>query len=403
MEKPVAVIEITDSCVRLLIGNVVDGKPVIIHTSERPLRAAVSRGEINDYASITALLASFTDFKYEETRLHVTISEATVIFPPIGFQVYQTEKTTNVVSPTSIIEQIDIQNAISLVQKEAVPGGSEIIDIIPDAFILEQGRAFAKPPLGEKSNSITIRAKVHTMPGRIISSYREVVEKAKIRAKRCLVAPYATCEYIRTLADMPHNYLLMDVNDGYTALTLVNMHSPIVSGHFLAGRNDLILRVAQSFNIDEAEAERVVELYGVDDRELGFKPVIAQSQDEFGRKINYYPEDLNKVIREFFADYLKQFDVSYGELLTGFSEELRKLPIIISGSIHRIKGVEKILKDKFTEPSDVKFLQSSVVGAYGPKWATSVGAVLVSANYKGSLADQRAKVSQVGRIDQSKK
>ena len=403
MEKPVAVIEITDSCVRLLIGNVVNGKPVIIYSTQKPIAGVVSRGEILNFAALTQLLNSLTDFKYDELRLHVTISEATVIFPPIGFQVYQVDKTTNVVSPTSIIESIDIQNAISLVQKEMVPGGSEIVDIIPDAFILEQGRTFVNPPVGEKSNFITIKAKVHAMPGRIISSYREVVENAHIRAKRCLIAPYATCDYIRSVPDMPRNYLLMDINDGYTALNLVNVHSPIVSGHFLLGQNDLVLRVSQQFGIDEDEAKRIINLYGISEREMSFEPVITQSVLDDGTRREFTQNDLNRVIRGFMDDYLKQFDVTYGELLSGYSEELKKLPVIFVGELTRVNGIKEILEEKFSEANSVTMLDSKVVGAHGSKWATAVGALLVSSRYKGSLTDQRAKVSQVGRVEQGKK
>lgn len=403
MEKPVAVIEITDTCVRLLIGNVVNDKPVIIYSTEKPLPGVVSRGEINNFAALAQLLSTLTDFKYEESRLHVTISEATVIFPPIGFQVYQVEKTTNVVSPTSIIESIDIQNVISLVQKEMVPGGSEIVDIIPDSFVLEQGRAFTNPPIGEKSNYLTMRAKVHTMPGRVISSYKEVVENGHIRVKRALIAPYATCDYIRSLGDMPRNYLLVDMNEGFTAITLANVHSPIISGHFLMGKNDLVLRVSQTFNIEEAAARRLVDLYGINDHELNFEPVIAESVSPTGYQVKFTPDDLDKLIRDYMSEYLKQFDVSLGELLSGFSEELRKLPIIFTGELSRVHGVEKILKDKFTEASDIKFLSSKAVGARGARWCTSVGALLVSSRYKGSLTDQRARVAQVDRAEQSKK
>ena len=403
MEKPVAVIEITDSCVRLLVGNVVDKKPFVIFATEKPIAGFVSRGEIINFASLTQVLNSLTDIKYAEAKLHVTISEATVILPPIGFQIYQSNKTTNVVSPTSVIETIDIQNVILLVQKEIVPGGSEIIDIIPDSFVLEQGRAFINPPIGEKSNTLSIRAKVHTMPGRIASYYKEVVANARIRTKRSFIAPYAACDYIRSLPDMPKNYLLIDMNAGFTSITLANVHSPIVSGHILLGENDLILRVAEAFHIDESKAKELIYLYGIDDRVLDFKPIICESVTDSGVPLKMTSDDLTRVIKEFIADYFTQYDVSYAALLSGFSEELRKLPVLITGPLAKIHGFEKIFKEKFSEASDVQIITPNVIGARGSEWVNSIGALLLSSKYRGSLTDQRAKVSQVDRVETNKK
>lgn len=403
MEKPVAVIEINDSCVRLLVGNVVDKKPFVIFATEKPTNGFVSRGEILNFASLTQLLNTLTDIKYAEAKLHITISEATVVLPPIGFQIYQSNKTTNVVSSTSVIEAIDIQNVVSLVQKEIVPNGSEIVDIIPDSFVLEQGRAFINPPIGEKSNTLSIRAKVHTMPGRVASSYREVVENAHIRTKRSFIAPYAACDYIRSLPDMPKNYLLIDMNAGYTSITLANVHSPIVSGHILLGENDLILRVAEAFHIDEAKAKELIHLFGIDERVLDFKPIICESVTDSGVPLKMTSEDLNRVIKEFIADYFTQYDVSYGALLSGFNEELRKLPVIITGPLAKLNGFEKILKEKFSEASDVRIITPDVIGVRGSEWVNAIGALLLSSKFKGSLTDQRAKVSQVGRVEQAKK
>lgn len=403
MEKPVAVIEITDSCVRLLIGNVVDKKPFVIYSTEKPIGGLVTRGEINNYANLSQVIASLTDIKSAEARLHITISEATVVLPPIGFQIYQSVKSTNVVSPTSIIEPIDIQNVISLVQKEIVPGGNDIIDIIPDSFTLEQGRSFVNPPTGEKSNSLTVRAKVHTMPNRIFSTYREVIENGRIRAKRCLIAPYASCDYIASIPNAPKNYLLIDMNKGFTSLSLANVHSPVISGHFLLGENDLVLRVSSAFNVDEIKAKELLDTYGFDERHLNFKPIIARSVLENGEEMEITCDDLNRVIKEFASEYFTQFDVAYENLLANFSDELRKLPIMVTGSLASLHGFEKILKEKFADSSDIQVVVPNVIGVRKPEWTNCVGALLVSSRYKGSLTDQRAKVSQVDRVDQSKK
>lgn len=402
MEKPVAIIEITDSCVRLVVGNVVNNKPIIIYTTEKPISGLVARGEIVDFANLVSVISSLTSIKDEEAKLIINVTEATVIFPPIGFQIFQTEKTTNVVSPTSIIEKIDIQNVISLVKKEPVPGRNEIVDIIPDSFILEQNRAFSVPPIGQKSNSITIFPKVHTLPVRVVSSYKEAVENSHIRAKRCLVSPYAISDLIKASEGTPSNYILVDINAGYSAITTIGNHSPFSSAHFLLGENDLILAVSSAFGISEDKAKDLLDTYGINDRSLNFKPVIATSVMDNGSQRTFTLDDLNDVIRHFMKDYFTQLDAAYYSLLSGSSEKAKQLPIIIIGGFDNLYGFENLAKQHFIDASDVILFSTKCIGARDSKYAATIGALLVSSRYKGSLSDQRAKVSQVGRVDENK-
>ena len=109
------------------------------------------------------------------------------------------------------MQHLDIQNAISLVQKETVSNGSDILDIIPAAFLLEGNRQFIAPPIGEKSSSIAIRAYVHTLPRRLISDYTRVVESAGIHVKRSVVSSYAFTEAIKRETDIKPNYILVQL------------------------------------------------------------------------------------------------------------------------------------------------------------------------------------------------
>ncbi len=392
-----AVIEITDSKIRLVIGNIVDGKPVISYAIEKPINGLVSRGEIIDYNKLIQTLSTLARIKDEDVKLMLKVPEAYVILPPIGFEVFETNKVTNVVSLTSIIESIDIRNVMSLVKKEIVPPGQAIVDIIPDVFLLEGDRSFANPPIGEKSNSITLYAKIHTLPSRLIASYVNAVHNAEIRPQRSLLAPYCLCEYVKTINDDPKNYILVDCNAGYSSMTLVGNSTPYSSGYFLMGYNDLVLRISQSFLISEEKAKEVLDTYGLDERNMTFTPVIASANDDSGHEVDYNQDDLNKVIQEFIAEYFGQLDSCYTTLLSGYSEEVKKLPIVLSGELLNVHGIKKVLEKHFTNSEKVILVSSDIVGARGPEFATSIGALLIGSDFKGSLSDERAKVSALGR------
>ena len=391
--KQYAVIEITNTVARLVVGNVLDENPVIVYSTERPIEGLVTRGEIADFNGLVDVLANMRKISDEALRLRLTISEASVIVPPLGLEIFQTDKTTNVVSPTSIIEAIDIQNVLSLVQKERVTSGSEIVDIIPDFFVLEQTGTFVEPPIGQKSNTLSLRAKVHSMPSRVIDDYKRVVESAGIHVRRLMVSSYATLEYLKSTKITPNNYLIMDMGAGSTTLSLVGGNCLFNSNVILLGGNDLSLQIADEFDIDPLKATELMELYGISDREMSFDPVISSGISD--RTVT----DLNRVIEDFFREfYFKQLDVGLATLLTGYSQRVAKLPIIVTGGFSKLKGVQKLLQEKFKENESVTFVSPHVVGARNPKYCASLGALVVSTHYKGTLSDQRARVSPVERV-----
>ncbi len=397
MEKPVAVIEITDSTIRLVVGNVLDKKVFIIYTTEKPNHGLVSRTDIVDKTRLTQLLSSLAHIKSDEARLVLTIPEATMILPSSGFQIFDCDKTTTVVSQTGIIDNVDIRNVTSLVQKEIPPQGSEIVDIIPESFSLDNGMSYSYPPVGEKTNYLGVHAIVHTLPKNTIASYSNCLISAHIRPQRSLIAPYCASEYIKSLKDAPASYLLVDMNDGYSSITLVNNHMPFYSGHFLYGLNDLILNVAQEFNIDESEAKSVLFDYGLDERELGFDCPLINSSDELGNELSYSQKDLNEVIKKYMSNYCSQFEATYSNLLEGHSSELKKLPILLIGDLLRVRGIDTLFEEKFNDSEYVKVISSSVVGARGPEYVSLIGALLVCSKYKGSLSEEKSSISELKR------
>lgn len=397
MEKPIAIIEIDDSNVRLLVGNVTNDKPFVIYTTSRPCAGVVSRADIIDENKLIQIVSSLAHIKSEEAHLLLTVSDATVILPPSGFQVFKCDKTTNLVSSTGIIQDVDIRNVISMVSSEVAPQGSQIVDIIPESFTTSQGKSFNEPPIGEMSNQLGIHAIVHTLPMKTIITYSDVVRLSHIRPKRLLIAPYCISEFVRQVKDMPSNYILLDMNVGYSSITLVNNHSPIRSGFFLYGFNDLVLLVSLEFSISEEEAKNLLEKYGYNKREIGFKPSIFKSTNEYGEQIEYTQDDLNAVISKFVSNYFSQFDATYGSILEGCIAEVKKLPFVLTGQLLSVDGISKLFEDRYTEPQSIIKLSSDVIGARGYNNVALIGALLINSKFKGSLSEDQQKISQLTR------
>jgi len=399
MEKRLAVIEITNREVRLIIGDVVNDKPVILYQTSRPIPGLISRSEIIDDTTLTQIISSLANIEDPKIRMRLHITDATIILPASGLAVFGADKTTNVVSPTSIIQTIDIQNVISLIEKEAIPGGNAIVDIIPDCFITETQK-FAEPPVGKKSNFLRLRAKVHTLPTRVIEQYKNAIERAGIRAKRIFVAPYGIIELAKQMNEFPKDYFLVDMGAETTTISLVGNQSLFASTSFTLGGDDLITFTAQEMQISNDEAREIIELYGINDRELSFKPTIARAIIN-DVPVKYSLDDLNRIIVDFFKDfYFKQFDVVLKQITDAYSKEnLSVLPIVFTGGFSSLHGFDKLAKEKFANNQSIHYLTPNAIGVRNPSFSALVGALIASSKYKGTLSDQRARVAQVDRVE----
>ena len=398
MEKYISAIEVSDTEVRLAVGYVKDKKVNLIHVAERPIRGLVSNGEITDFQTLSSIIASMKEFKDETTKEKITINEVTLVLPSLGLNVFQSTKTSNIVSPYSQIAQIDIENVVSLVQKEAIPGGSEIVDIIPDSFVLEMGRSFINPPINEKSNNITIKAKIHTLPTRVIQDYKRLLDGARIKVRRMCVSSYAICELAKYTPDIPESYILVDIGADITNVTLIGNSSPFETVNIACGASELINQISAKFGLSYFDALELLKKYGLDERTLTYKPVIATSMVN-GLETKHDPESLNSLIREFFNDtFFNKFDNAFETLMKGYPDNVRNLPMVFTGGLTKMFGFEGLVKNKFETNASIHYLEPQCIGARDTSFSAIIGAIFASSRYKGTLSDTRLKATQLQRV-----
>ena len=397
MENYISALEISDTEIRLAVGYVTENKINLIHVAQRPIIGLVSHGEIIDFQTLSSIISSMKDFKDETTKEKITINEVSLVLPSIGLNVFQSSKTTNVVSPYSLIAQIDIENVVSLVQKEAIPNGSEIVDIIPDSFVLEKGRSFINPPINEKSNNITIKAKIHTLPARIVSDYKRVVEKSGMKVRRLCVNSYAICELAKYSENIPQSFILVDIGADITNITLIGNSAPFETVSFMCGAAELINKVGEKFGLSYSDALDLISKYGLDERPLTYKPVIATTFVN-GLETQHDPESLNVIIKEFFfEEYFGKFDVAFDTLMKGYPDNVRNLPIVFAGGLTKMFGFDGLVKEKFKSNTSIHSLEPTCIGARDTSYSAIIGAIFASSKYKGSLSDTRLKSNQLER------
>lgn len=396
MEKPTAAIEISSAEIKLVVGYEIDGQPIVLYAMRKPIDAFVERGQIVNLIGLIDALREIKEIKDATAKLKLTISETILLLPPLGLEVYQSDKTTNVVSPTGTVEAIDISNVVSLVRKEVIPHGGQIIDIVPDAFALDNGVALSSQPLGEKSNSLSISAKIHALPFSVIENFRRAFKEADIVVKRALVAPHAATYLLAQDLALPTSYLLIDMGAEVTTVSLIGDRTLFSSTYFEKGGKDLTTAIMASLNLPFDEAEKLKRRYGIDHRSMSFYPTIAQSVDIEGVEKQYTTEDLNRVTEQFVYDYLVSLKQAINSLMSGYDKKYLKMPFVISGGLGRLSGLDELIIEAFPD-NKIHFCIPKAIGARHQTYVNTLGAILANNRYQSYLEEDRPVVTPLTR------
>lgn len=395
MEKESAVIEITSSAVKITVGYELDDRPHVIYTSSRPIQGMVENGIITNPSALINVISSLCKIEDEEAKLRITINDIVLVVPPLGLEIYQGDQTTSVLNEKDGISKLDIGNVIKLVKNQMSRNNNVIVDIIPDKFLLDQERVFGEPPLGAVSTSLSVKAKVHTLPKSIFDEYRHVIESAGIRVKRIVVAPYCIARLYANEPTLPKSFIYLDCGDQITTATIISGGAIFNSCYFFGGGNKLSSEIQHKFGISKDEADKIIRLYGYDTRKLSYSPVVCKTIDSYENVNEYTVSDLNNCIKAYLDSYIHSIRTSLTQLKSAISSQ-KDLPIVIGGGFSKLGGFIEYVQNNLSNISVYK-APLKVIGARDQKYLNCIGAILTISKYRGTLEDSTNRVTPVNR------
>ena len=399
-ENTVAALEITSSCLKLVLGYQHQNKVVVLYAITRPIDGLIDGGNIIDLPKLSEEIKELSHIKDSTAKLKIVIGEVILIIPPLGLEVYKNDKTTTVVSPTGMIANIDVTNVLSLVKKEQVPQiGNEIVDIIPEKFTLDKGRSFLNPPINEQSAFLSVHASIYSLPSRILNDYRNAVQSAGLHVRRVIVSSYGVSELFCTYESIPSAYLYVDYGDSITSVSLISKSVVFGSSYFLLGGKQISNALMNKFNIPFIDAEKLKRKIGLDKRELSYVPILLTSADIRGKNCNYSIRDVNAVIEKQLDDFSKSLDNCIKNVLSDYDISYRDMPIVLGGGGSRLRGLKEYLKEKFTLTKDIINVVPTSIGARNESFTNCLGAIYAQSKRRGSLEDEKSIVTPVSRDD----
>ncbi len=397
MEKPIAAIELGSKKLKLVVGYEIDGKVYVLYTLVKPYGHAIEGGNFVDANRVSQTIASVREFTDPAAKLKLNISDVILCIPPYGLGVYQTRQVTTVVTEDSKISNLDIKNIYALIRNSAYPlNDKALVDVVPESFALDQGRTFSRPPMGESSSTLTVTAKVQILPKELVDNYQTVLSNGGMVARRNVIASLAATELIASYEGMPNSYILVDIGSNTTTVSFVGNNALYGSTFFNWGGDNITEKIIESFNINEADAEKYKIMYGIDNREMNFKAPICTTDDGTGVEVHHTNNELNAIIKgelDIFVNYLNN---AVNEVVSAHDKSYRSFPMLLIGGGAELNGLVSYITPKVMSET-VDIVTPKTLGARNPTFFNCLGMLLTHAKYLNLNDEAHPKVGQVTR------
>ena len=380
MKDSICALEISHKYIKIVFGYAQDGQVMVTFVKKVPLNHAVESGAIRDHAVIVKELSKNNPVMDDTLHFSHLLDDAVLVLPPYGLEIYETTQYTSVISPEKVVGELDVKNIYNIIRNKKLPIDNELIDIIPDSFMLDNGNRYALPPIGKESSAITVHAKVHTLPKRINEEHTSCLVDSNIKVNRRVVSPFAVSELLSTYNDMPGTYFLVDMGASSTTISLVDNHQIFATRSFSWGGDNITNSIVTSFNISESEAEKIKILYGLDKREMRFDYPVAKVVTPLGEEACTV-RALNQIIEKELAGFINMFNVGKEQLVNAYNiDDSDNMPVIFIGGASQLKGLKGYF-DQNLKNKNYKFLKNKSIGARDPSLTSLLGAILVSKKY----------------------
>ena len=397
MKEPIIALDFGASSLKLVIGYALGGQPMVLYAATKPLHQASKWGQIIVRDQVVEALKQLINDASQRTGLK--IEKVIFALPAFGLEVFETIKETNTVSNNDSVKRNDITNLLGMMRKEIVDVNSQIVAVVPEIYtIVDNGNQYDVPPIGEKANTLRMRAKVHTLPKKVVEDYESILEDAGLSLQKHFVNQYVLARLFEQYPNMPKKYFLIDIGADVTQVSFV-AHKQIYSSQFFhCASHDLNTTLSEKFLITEQEAENLKLEYGYDTRVLTFNPKIIKVTTPEGIFQSYTIENLRTVT----SGYLEAF---YQELAAALSliskeqnnnPELIKIPLLFTGGGSRLHGLVEFIQTKLPTRT-IALLEIETLGARLPTYAVALGLIKVFDEYATTIVDEKTYVPPVTR------
>lgn len=308
-------IDIGTSKVCTVLGEVNSFGQIEILATSLQSCSGIKKGKIIDEDEVSISVAK--SIKEIEEQTNFKINSAYVTIPGKYVTIFENSIVKEIKDRFAGISIKDVQAAIMQVKDIEIPDNNTLIDIIPESFVLENGK-IVKDPVGNLSSSFTINAQLVLANKDYVKKISYILRKAELDVDGIVPNTLAQRNLILDTNELNDNVMILDIGAGNTDIGVFEGEKFIYTNTIPLGGGTITNDIALVLNISEEEAEKLKKQYG-----LALKSFIDNDNDI---ALNTYKGDnKNKVIKS--SELIAIIEARIEEIFSIINKEITSMGI----------------------------------------------------------------------------
>lgn len=253
-------IDIGTSKVSTVVGEVNNFNQIEIICSTSSRCSAIKKGKIVNNDDLSAAIAK--TIKEAEDISNLKINSAYTTIPGKYITIVQNSIVKEAKDKLAGISIKDVTSAIIQVRDIEVPDDKVLVDVVPDKFILEDGKAI-DDPVGKFSASFTLTAQIILAEKEYVKQITSIFKKAGVEIDGTIPITLAERNLVLDNNELNDNVMLLDIGAGNTDIGVFNGNSFIYTNTINLGGDNITSDISYVLNISPEESDKLKRQYGL--------------------------------------------------------------------------------------------------------------------------------------------
>lgn len=253
-------IDIGTSKVSLVIGEVNNFNQIEVICTTSHKCNGIQKGKIVDEGEIVNSINYL--IKDAETEANFKINSAYATIPGKYVTIVQNSVLKEAKDKYAGISAKDVISSIMQAKDIDVPEGKQIIDIVENQFILENGRTVSDP-IGNLTGSFTLKAQVILADKEYMKQIASIFRKLNLDIDGLVPVTLAQRSLALDTNELNDNVMLLDIGAGNTDIGVFEGNNFVYTNTIPLGGDNITSDIALVLNISEDEAEKLKKQCGL--------------------------------------------------------------------------------------------------------------------------------------------
>lgn len=253
-------IDIGTSKVATVVGEVNNFNQIEVIGNADCKCSGIQKGQIIDEEDIAHAIKRTIE-EIEETA-SLKINSAYTTIPGKYVTIVQNSIARETKDKYAGISVKDVTTAIIQVKDIEIPEDKTLIDIVPDKFILENGK-LVDDPVGQLSSSFTLTAQIILADKEYIKKLTSIFRRVGIEIDGIVPNTLAERNLVLDANEVNDNIMLLDIGAGNTDIGVFEGTSFIYTNTIPLGGNSITNDIAFILQISTEEAEKLKKQYAL--------------------------------------------------------------------------------------------------------------------------------------------